>query len=415
MALSNQTKIDKSFRTLINKEFTTTAKKFYNELGANTINISTTEVWAEDVSSTPGIAVSAGVAKQYTEFTLAPLLGYASSAFYFASGSGFTPGTSIDRVTINEDLLQRNFISDKYGADYVAVLKDNGGTVVPPTDDIDWNFDYTTGILTIQDPSEGSYTTPYKISVYQYVGKFASSSIGKSLNTASVAGSTLTFEKNDGTTFDVTLPGGSGGGIFAQTGSYFATTNDLQITGSINATSVTSSFQGDLDGKATNAGFANFAGKLTVNATGSGNLLLIGNLTASNMSASGHISASQFSGTPGTINELTSSFAISASYAVSGDITPGGSDTEIQFNSGGTILEGSPRFTFDSTGLTKLSGSFQITSSTANDIFLVKSGSIEVAKVNNDGVFVLGEMVETPTAVEGGMYYSASNFYVGVE
>jgi hypothetical protein len=133
------------------------------------------------------------------------------------------------------------------------------------------------------------------------------------------------------------------------------------------------------------------------------------------MSASGHISASQFSGTPGTINELTSSFAISASYAVSGDITPGGSDTEIQFNSGGTILEGSPRFTFDSTGLTKLSGSFQITSSTANDIFLVKSGSIEVAKVNNDGVFVLGEMVETPTAVEGGMYYSASNFYVGVE
>ena len=304
MALSNQTKIDKSFRTLINKEFTTTAKKFYNELGANTINISTTEVWAENVSSTPGTAVSAGVAKQYTEFTLAPLLGYASSAFYFASGSGFTPGTSIDRVTINEDLLQRNFISDKYGSAYVAVLKDNGGTVVPPTDDIDWNFDYTTGILTIQDPSEGSYSTPYKISVYQYVGKFASASIGESLNTASIAGSTLTFEKNDGTTFDLTVAGGS---------------------------------------------------------------------------------------------------------------SPGGSDTQVQFNSGGTALGGSPRFTFDSTGLTKLSGSFQITSSTANDIFLVKSGSIEVAKVNNDGVFVLGEMAETPTAVEGGMYYSASAFYVGVE
>ena len=304
MALSNQTKIDKSFRTLINKEFTTTAKKFYNELGANTININTTEVWAEDVSSTPGTAVSAGVAKSYTEFTLAPLLGYASSAFYFASGSGFTPGTSIDRVTINENLLQRNFISDKYGTAYVATLKDAGGTVVPPTDDIDWNFDYTTGILTVQDPNQGSYTTPYKISVYQYVGKFASASIGESLNTASVAGSTLTFEKNDGTTFDLTVAGGA---------------------------------------------------------------------------------------------------------------TPGGSDTQVQFNDGGSALGGSPRFTFDSTGLTKLSGSFQITSSTANDIFLIKSGSIEVAKVNNDGVFVLGEMETTPTAVEGGMYYSASNFYVGVQ
>ena len=304
MALSNQTKIDKSFRTLINKEFTTTAKKFYNELGANTINISTTEVWAEDVSSTPGTAVSAGVAKQYTEFTLAPLLGYASSAFYFASGSGFTPGTSIDRVTINEDLLQRNFISDKYGSAYVATLKDAGGTVVPPTDDIDWNFDYTTGILTVQDPNQGSYTTPYKISVYQYVGKFASASIGESLNTASVAGSTLTFEKNDGTTFDLTVAGGA---------------------------------------------------------------------------------------------------------------TPGGSDTQVQFNSGGSALGGSPRFTFDNTGLTKLSGSFQITSSTANDIFLIKSGSIEVAKVNNDGVFVLGEIDPQPTAVEGGIFYSASALYVGVQ
>lgn len=304
MALSNQTKIDKSFRTLINKEFTTTAKKFYNELGANTINISTTEIWAEDVSSTPGTAVLAGVAKQYTEFTLAPLLGYADSAFYLASGSGFTPGTSIDRVTINENLLQRNFISDKYGPAYVATLKDAGGNNVPPTDDIDWIFDYTTGILSIQDPGAGSYSTPYKISLYQYVGKFASASIGESLKTGSVAGSTLTFEKNDGTTFDLTVAGGA---------------------------------------------------------------------------------------------------------------TPGGSDTEIQFNDGGSALGGSPRFTFNDAGLTKLSGSFQITGSTSSDIFLIKSGSIEVAKVNNDGVFVLGEMENEPTAVEGGMFYSGSNFYVGIQ
>jgi len=304
MALSNQTKIDKSFRTLINKEFTTTAKKFYNELGANTININTTEVWAEDVSPTPGTAVNAGVAKQYTDYILAPLLGYTSTAFFFASGSGFTAGTSIDRITINENLLQRNFISDKYGAAYVITLKDAGGTVVPPTDDIDWQFDYATGILTVQSPNLGSYTTPYKISGYQYIGKFASASIGESLNTASVAGSTLTFEKNDGTTFDLTVAGGA---------------------------------------------------------------------------------------------------------------TPGGSDTQVQFNSGGSALGGSPRFTFDSTGLTKLSGSFQITSSTANDIFLIKSGSIEVAKVNNDGVFVLGELDPEPTAVEGGMFYSASNFYVGIQ
>ena len=60
---------------------------------------------------------------------------------------------------------------------------------------------------------------------------------GSLLTTASVAGTTMTFEKGDGSTFNVTLPGGSGGsGIFVQTGSYYATTNNLQITGSLSVT-----------------------------------------------------------------------------------------------------------------------------------------------------------------------------------
>ena len=308
MALTNQTKIDKSFRALINKEFTTTAKAFYEEFGANTININTSEVWNQSVSSTPATAVSAGVARYLEDFTLSPLVGFTTSVFYLVSGSGFTTGSTVNRGTINESLLQRNLISDKYGADYAVVLKDNTGDIVPATDNIDWVFDYQTGILSIQDPGEGSYSTPYKVSVYQYVGTFLDSAesvnTGSLMKTGSVAGDTLTFTKGDGSTFNLQVAGGS---------------------------------------------------------------------------------------------------------------SPGGSDTQVQFNSGGSALGGSPRFTFNSTGLTRLSGSFQITSSTASDIFLVKSGSIEVAKVNNDGVFVLGEMAETPTAVEGGMYYSASAFYVGVE
>jgi hypothetical protein len=304
MALSNNTKIDKSFRALINKEFTSTSKTFYEEFGANTINTNTTEIWSQTISSTPTTAISDGVAKKYTDFVLSPALGYDNEAFYFASGSGWTPGDDVDRPTINENLLQRNFISTKYGIGYDIILKDNNNTQIQPTDPIDWQFDYQTGILTIQDSGEGTYSKPYKVTVYQYIGDVSSKTIGESLKSGSVAGSTLTFEKNDGTTFDLTVAGGA---------------------------------------------------------------------------------------------------------------TPGGSDTEIQFNSGGSALGGSPRFTFDNTGLTKLSGSFQITSSTINDIFLIKSGSIEVAKVNNEGVFVLGEMEATPTAITGGMYYSASEFYVGVE
>ncbi len=55
--------------------------------------------------------------------------------------------------------------------------------------------------------------------------------------TASIAGNVITFEKGDGDTFDITVDTGSGGsGIFKPTGSFFATTNDLQITGSLTTT-----------------------------------------------------------------------------------------------------------------------------------------------------------------------------------
>ena len=59
------------------------------------------------------------------------------------------------------------------------------------------------------------------------------------LTTASVAGTTMTFTKGDGSTFDVTLPGGSGGsGIFTPTGvsGTFETTSSLQISGSLTIT-----------------------------------------------------------------------------------------------------------------------------------------------------------------------------------
>lgn len=230
MALTIDTKNDFSFRALINREFTTTAKKFYNEFGANTINMNTSEIWSQDVSSTPSTAVSAGVAKQYTEFVLSPLAGYTTSAFYVASGSGWTPGDEVNRGTINLDYLQRNFISDKYGANYAVTLKDGSGEDIYPLDDIDWLFNYQTGILTIQSSSLGTYNYDgMQLSGYQYVGTFLSESAGGE------------------------------SGIFVQTGSFFATTNDLQVTGSIIADSITSSFQGDLDGTAATASYVTTA------------------------------------------------------------------------------------------------------------------------------------------------------------
>ena len=95
---------------------------------------------------------------------------------------------------------------------------------------------------------------------------------------------------------------------------------------------------------------------------------------------------------------------------------PGGSNTQIQFNSGSSF-GGSPKLIFnESTGATTISGSLLISGSSASDIFLIKSGSVDVAKVDQNGNFVLIERTgATPTAVAGGIMYSSSAFYVGIE
>ena len=239
----NANPISLSFKTLINKEFTTTAKQFYEEFGANTINTNFTEVWSSEVSSTPGTAVSAGVATLYQDFELSPLTGFTTSVFYFVSGSGFTPGTNISRGSINVDLLQRNFISTKYGAGYEIVLKENDGTVVPATDGSNWFWNYQTGILSVTNP--GGHSLPYKVDVYQYTGQFLSQSLGGGsgfpfAGDAVISGSLL-ISSSVAEEPALTISGSS------------------EFDGSINASSITSSFKGNLDGTASTASYVETA------------------------------------------------------------------------------------------------------------------------------------------------------------
>ena len=97
-----------------------------------------------------------------------------------------------------------------------------------------------------------------------------------------------------------------------------------------------------------------------------------------------------------------------------GSGTPGGATTQVQFNDGGAF-GGSERLTFNkTTGLTQLSGSFEITGSVDN-IFLIKSGSVNLLRMSSSGALVFGDLQHTPPPVVGGLFYSSSAFYVGVE
>ena len=149
-------KTDKSFKTLINKRFTTdgdtTGRPYYSELGASTINIHSSEVWVGTISSSAFAATAAGSASFYNKFTLTPDIAFPSNSWYVMSGTGFTPGVSA--YDVNYQIV--DFIGDKYGSDYEALLYDNVNTQIFKTDNTHWVFDYKTGVLHVADPASGS-------------------------------------------------------------------------------------------------------------------------------------------------------------------------------------------------------------------------------------------------------------------
>ena len=137
----------------------------------------------------------------------------------------------------------------------------------------------------------------------------------------------------------------------------------------------------------------------------------VGDLTLTNVSASGFISASKFVGDGSELTGLSS--AAISSYNSSGD-------NRIITSVNSSTVQGESNLTFDGTSL-NVNG--EITSSKVlvdapnptDDFFLLKSGSMESIKVNGQGVLTLGGFTLTPTAVRGGLYYNHDDdeFYLG--
>ena len=135
-------------------------------------------------------------------------------------------------------------------------------------------------------------------------------------------------------------------------------------------------------------------------------------ITASgNISSSGHISASKFVGDGSGLTGLTSA-AISA-YTNNGN-------NRVVTSVNGSTVNSEANLTFDGTAL-NVNG--EITSSkvlvnapnSTDEFFLLKSGSLDSLKVNNQGVLVLGGFTFEPTAIKGGLYYNDDDdeFYAG--
>ena len=70
---------------------------------------------------------------------------------------------------------------------------------------------------------------------------------------------------------------------------------------------------------------------------------------------------------------------------------------------------------FEVIGFSTLTGSLFIEGSIGEDALAVYSGSEKKVSVNSEGILALDEFAYTPTAVKGGLMYSASNFWLGIE
>jgi len=66
-------------------------------------------------------------------------------------------------------------------------------------------------------------------------------------------------------------------------------------------------------------------------------------------------------------------------------------------------------------GILSSTGSFSLDLNENQDIFLIKDNNKDLLRVNKQGVLQIGELTEPQPAVEGGIIYRGSNFWIGID
>ena len=353
MSFTNNTKADLSLKKLLGVEFTSGSKIPAVETFVAGLDINQDEIYTEAVDSTPGTAVSDGVAKYFSEaigslgttgFPMQPDPVVSQNAFFVCSGSTYDPENDGFDVT----KVQRNFLSPKYGAGYRVQIYNSAGSPINETSTINWIFDYKTGILTVENTSAPDHdTSGYRIRAYQYVGKTLTTSLIESAGNS---------------------------GIFTATGSTFSTSvGPLEVSASLTVV--------DKDATPVNVDFIGATGGVSGSFSGSFEGLHSGIFSGINITASGNANIGGNVEVGGNLTVIGDVNMQSSTNVVIDDqfvfIGSGSSNTEGGVD-GGIIVEGTTvdeGFAFFYDASTKRwalsSGSAANTSAETPDAFLV--------------------------------------------
>lgn len=153
-------KTDLSFKKIVGRQYTSTAKEWYEEFPVKPFNLNAEDIWMDDIPTTPPASTTSGV-EVYNTLTLQEDVTVNYEKCWFAE---VPVGTRVG-----------NFIPPRYGQGYTVRVYDGSDVEIFTTDGSGWFFDYTTGILTFDnDPSGyGWDDSAFKIKVYRYIGQTA--------------------------------------------------------------------------------------------------------------------------------------------------------------------------------------------------------------------------------------------------
>jgi hypothetical protein len=155
MAFLTDTLARAAFKRTLGKGHTSGSKDLSNEAEASFITIAARDIFADRIPTTPASAITAGVSTSLVSLTLT-LDPSSNGKAYLASittvsGSPLAGKTNPRTGAPFADTDRVGFlIPPQYGADFRAILKNNG-TEVAPSSAQDWFIDYVAGIVTSED------------------------------------------------------------------------------------------------------------------------------------------------------------------------------------------------------------------------------------------------------------------------
>ena len=156
---SDQTKTDIAYKKFSSREYTSTNKKWHEEFAGKALNLSSSDIWVDDIPNVPPASSTDIV--EVVDLVLTEDVTVANSLSWLCC-------STLDDITTRiGDFIQPTRTRSQ---GYFVRLFDKQNTQIYVGDPCGWEFDYANGILTFENrPS--SFVAPFRIKAYRYIGK----------------------------------------------------------------------------------------------------------------------------------------------------------------------------------------------------------------------------------------------------